>query len=96
MIATEGHCMALETDPEIAQRFWIWGAMLAASVMFALPLAVLLGQGRWIGRDPLASTLSIAALCVNAIGWTLTLLPPVWYRQFMARRRGTPREAGEA
>lgn len=73
-------------DPVVQNRFLVWGACASLAALLALAVSVSIAAGLALGSHPLPTGIALANTCLNAVGWSLTFLPPAWYLRAVRRR----------
>jgi hypothetical protein len=77
-------------EPELQNRFGVWGAAMLASGVLSGTVAVCTLAGLRIGMDPLPSLCVAASGLISSAGWWLSFAPPAGYLN-RVRARGAAR-----
>lgn len=75
-------------DPELQNRFGVWGATMLCGASLSLVIGVVSLMGLRIGIDPLPSLCVAASGLINSAGWWLSFAPPATYLGWVRSRAG--------
>jgi hypothetical protein len=73
-------------EPEVQNRFGVWGAAMVAGALLSLVVGVLSAAGLRVGSDALPSLCVAASGLINSTGWWLSFAPPAAYLNWVRAR----------
>jgi hypothetical protein len=74
-------------DPVVVNRFLVWGAGSAGTVILVAMIAGMMFRDPMMGANlPLKLAIVTGLGLMNAVTWGLTFAPPEWYLAFVRRR----------
>jgi hypothetical protein len=77
-------------DPELQNRFGVWGAAMTAGAVLSVVVGVCSLAGLRVGVDPLPSLCVAASGLINSTGWWLSFAPPAAYLNWLRAHAGAP------